>query len=43
VPADKKYLRDLLIAEVVTQALERMDPRYPAAPEGLEAFRRELA
>jgi PPK2 family polyphosphate:nucleotide phosphotransferase len=43
VPADKKYLRDLLIAEVVTQVLERMDPRYPAAPEGLEAFRRELA
>jgi PPK2 family polyphosphate:nucleotide phosphotransferase len=42
VPADKKYLRDLLIAEVVTQTLERMDPRYPAAPEGLEAFRREL-
>ncbi len=43
VPADKKYLRDLLIAEVVTQTLERMDPRYPAAPEGLEAFRRELS
>jgi PPK2 family polyphosphate:nucleotide phosphotransferase len=42
VPADKKYLRDLLIAEVVTQTLERMDPGYPAAPEGLEAFRREL-
>jgi PPK2 family polyphosphate:nucleotide phosphotransferase len=42
VPADKKYLRDLLIAEVVTQTLERMGPKYPPAPEGLEAFRREL-
>jgi PPK2 family polyphosphate:nucleotide phosphotransferase len=42
VPADKKYLRDLLVAEVVTATLERMDPKYPGAPEGLEKFRQAL-
>ena len=42
VPADKKYLRDLLVAQVVTETLERMDPKYPGAPEGLEDLRRRL-
>jgi len=39
VPADKKYLRDLLVAEVVTETLERLDPAYPGPPEGLEVFK----
>jgi PPK2 family polyphosphate:nucleotide phosphotransferase len=43
VPANKKYVRDLLVAQVVTEALERMDPRYPGPPEGLEELRRRLA
>ena len=42
VPADKKHLRDLLVAQVVTETLERMDPRYPGPPEGLEELRRKL-
>jgi PPK2 family polyphosphate:nucleotide phosphotransferase len=42
VPADKKYLRDVLVAQVVAETLERMDPKYPGPPEALEAFRREL-
>jgi PPK2 family polyphosphate:nucleotide phosphotransferase len=42
VPADKKYLRDLLVAEVVTDALERMDPKYPEAPEGLAQLKAAL-
>jgi polyphosphate kinase 2 (PPK2 family) len=42
VPADKKYLRDLLVAHVITETLERMDPKYPGPPEGLEEFRRKL-
>jgi PPK2 family polyphosphate:nucleotide phosphotransferase len=42
VPADKKYLRDLLVARVVAERLERMDPRYPGPPEGLDQFRRAL-
>jgi PPK2 family polyphosphate:nucleotide phosphotransferase len=43
VPADKKYLRDLLVAQVVTETLERMDPKYPGPPDGLEKLRRRLA
>lgn len=43
VPADKKYLRDLLVAEVVTRTLERMDPKYPGPPEHLDELRRRLA
>jgi PPK2 family polyphosphate:nucleotide phosphotransferase len=42
VPADKKYLRDLLVAEVVTDTLERLNPRFPGPPKGLEELRREL-
>jgi PPK2 family polyphosphate:nucleotide phosphotransferase len=42
VPADKKYVRDVLVAQVVTERLERMDPKYPGPPEGLDRFRRAL-
>lgn len=43
VPADKKYLRDLLVARVVAEALEQLDPKYPGPPEALQAFKRELS
>lgn len=43
IPADKKYLRDLLVAQVVAETLERMDPKYPGPPKGLEDLRRRLA
>ena len=43
VPADRKPLRDLLVAETVAAALERMDPKYPAPVGDLDAWRRELA
>ncbi len=42
VPADKKYVRDVLVAQVVAERLERMDPKYPGPPEGLDEFRRAL-
>jgi PPK2 family polyphosphate:nucleotide phosphotransferase len=42
VPSDKKYVRDLVVAQVVTEALERMNPKYPGAPEGLDELRRKL-
>ena len=42
VPADDKHLRDLWVAEVVTAAMERLDPTYPGPPDGLETFRHEL-
>jgi PPK2 family polyphosphate:nucleotide phosphotransferase len=43
VPADKKYVRDLLVAQAVTEALERLDPKYPGPPDGLEELRKRLA
>jgi PPK2 family polyphosphate:nucleotide phosphotransferase len=42
VPADKKLPRDVLIAQVVVEALERMDPQFPGPPVGLEEFRKQL-
>jgi PPK2 family polyphosphate:nucleotide phosphotransferase len=39
VPADKKGARDLLIAEVVVDALERLAPRFPAAVPDVLALR----
>lgn len=43
VPADKKLPRDLLVAQVVVEALERLDPRFPGPPVGLEEFRKRLS
>jgi PPK2 family polyphosphate:nucleotide phosphotransferase len=43
VPADRKPMRDVLIAEVLVETLERMDPRYPGPPAGLERYRAELS
>jgi PPK2 family polyphosphate:nucleotide phosphotransferase len=43
VPADKKKVRNYLVAEVLVEALERMAPRAPALPpEHLEAHRAAL-
>jgi PPK2 family polyphosphate:nucleotide phosphotransferase len=42
VPADKKYLRDLLVARVVAETLERLDPKYPGPPEDLQKFEQAL-
>ena len=42
VPANKKHLRDLLVAQVVAERLEQLDPKYPGPPEGLGQFRRAL-
>ena len=43
VPADRKPVRDVLIARTVVETLERMNPRYPGAPPELEALRAALA
>jgi PPK2 family polyphosphate:nucleotide phosphotransferase len=43
VPADKKFYRDLFVAEVVTRALSAMAPRYPEPPDDLAELRRRLA
>lgn len=36
VPADRKWYRNLAIASILVETLERLDLRYPAAEEGLE-------
>lgn len=43
VPADRKPVRDVLVAEVVVETLERMAPTYPGAPPHLEQYRAELS
>ena len=39
VPADQKSVRDFLVAEVVVDALERLDPKYPTADPAVLACR----
>lgn len=39
VPSDKNKPRDFLVAEVLVQTLELMDPRYPPANPAAEALR----
>jgi PPK2 family polyphosphate:nucleotide phosphotransferase len=43
VPADRKPVRDVLVAEVILEALERLGPTFPPALDGMEEFRRALA
>jgi len=42
VPGDRKPVRNVAVAEVVVNALERLDPRYPPAPAGVETLRAAL-
>lgn len=42
VPADRKPVRNVLVGQVVVEALERLGPRYPDAPEGIEEFKKAL-
>ncbi len=43
VPADRKPVRNVVIAEVVVETLERLNPRYPGAPPELEKLREALS
>jgi len=43
VPADRKPVRDVLVAETVVETLERMSPKYPGPPPALEAYRAALS
>ena len=42
VPADKKHVRDVLVAATVLEALVRLNPQYPGPPPGVEALRKAL-
>lgn len=36
VPADRKWVRNLVVAKVLRHTLERMDPQYPPPEEGID-------
>jgi PPK2 family polyphosphate:nucleotide phosphotransferase len=38
VPADRKWVRDLAVARILRDALERLDPQYPAPEDGIEGL-----
>jgi PPK2 family polyphosphate:nucleotide phosphotransferase len=42
VPADKKQVRNVLVAATVLDAVGRLNPKYPGPPSGVEAFRKAL-
>jgi PPK2 family polyphosphate:nucleotide phosphotransferase len=42
VPADRKPVRDVLAAGILLEALERLNPQFPPAPDGIDEFRRAL-
>lgn len=42
VPSNKEWVRNAVVARVVVEALERIDPQYPEPPEDLEKWKREL-
>jgi len=42
VPADSKKARDLMVAQVVVDTLERMDPKFPAADPDVLAYRSRI-
>jgi PPK2 family polyphosphate:nucleotide phosphotransferase len=39
VPADRKRVRDVLVARTIVETLERMNPRWPGPPPELDALR----
>ena len=43
VPADRKPVRDVVIAEVVVETLERLNPQFPGPPPRLEEYRAALS
>jgi PPK2 family polyphosphate:nucleotide phosphotransferase len=36
VPSDRKWLRNVVVAEIVVQTLEAMDPKIPSGDDGIE-------
>jgi PPK2 family polyphosphate:nucleotide phosphotransferase len=36
VPADRKWVRDVVVARLLVATLERLDPQYPPPPPGLD-------
>ena len=41
VPADRKWYRNLVVSDLLREALERMNPQFPEAEKGLEGLKVE--
>jgi PPK2 family polyphosphate:nucleotide phosphotransferase len=41
IPADRNWYRDWAVLSILVDALERLDPQYPPAPEGVAGLRIE--
>lgn len=42
IPSDNAWFRDALVARIVVEALEEIDPHYPEPSEDIEQYRKEL-
>jgi len=38
IPGDRKWYRNWVVSTVLVETLERLDPRFPDPPEGLDGF-----
>ena len=38
VPADRKWVRNLVVARILRHTLERLDPQYPPAEDGIDGL-----
>jgi polyphosphate kinase 2 (PPK2 family) len=41
VPADRNWVKSLAVAELLLDALERIDPKLPEPPPGIEGIKVE--
>ncbi len=41
IPADRKWVRNVAVARILLDALERLDPQFPPSEEGIEGLRVE--
>ena len=39
VPADRKWVRNAIVSQLILATLEKLDPKYPEGVEDLEALR----
>jgi polyphosphate kinase 2 (PPK2 family) len=42
VPSDHNWVRDLIVAGVITETMRKMDPQYPKPVEDIQQYREKL-
>ena len=38
IPSDRKWYRNLVVSQILRETLEKLDPKFPPAEEGLEGL-----